>query len=193
MDWRCIKLVSFTTFVTNNLYIGNRLLTVEVKRGMKKKTIVFGSLLAVFLMLMIPNVRAVEYNTLKETLESKLPDTLQNIERRFFNSESTSLLANILAILSIIIIDIISLTLLTINSAILVSLSKDYPSVSAILSFIVGIIVGGFQGFGLIFIAKQFERANQKIISILSIISFVVLELWIFTLSKLFSKDTSGN
>lgn len=143
-------------------------------------------------MLMIPNVSAVEYNTLKETVESKLPDTLQNIERSFFNSESTSLLATILAILSIIIIDIISLTLLTINIAILFSLPEDYPSVSAILSFIVGIIVGGFQGFGVNFIAKQFERANQKIISILSSISFVVLELWLLTLSKLFSKDTSG-
>lgn len=139
---------------------------------------------------MIPNVSAVEYNTLKETVESKLPGTLQNIERRFFNSESASLLATILAILSIIIIDIISLTLLTINIAILFSLSEDYPSVSTILSLLGGIIVGGFQGLGIIFIAKQFERANQKIISILSTISFVVLELWIFILAKLFSKDT---
>lgn len=159
---------------------------------MKRKTIVFEAYWLFFLMLMIPNVSAVEYNTLKETVESKLPDTLQNIERSFFNSESTSLLATILAIISIIIIDIISLTLLTINNAILYSLSEDYPSVSAILALLGGIIVGGFQGFGVIFIAKQFERANQKIISILSIISFVVLELWIFTLSKLFSKDTSG-
>jgi len=35
-----------------------------------KKTIVFGSLLAVFLMLMIPNVSAVEYNTVAEAHES---------------------------------------------------------------------------------------------------------------------------
>lgn len=39
---------------------------------MKKKTILFGSLLAVFLMLMIPNIGAVEYNSVKDTVESKM-------------------------------------------------------------------------------------------------------------------------
>lgn len=35
-----------------------------------KKTIVFGSLLAVFILLMIPNISAVEYNTVVEAHES---------------------------------------------------------------------------------------------------------------------------
>lgn len=43
---------------------------------MKKKTIVFGSLMAVFLMLMIPNIGAVEYNSVKDTVESKM-NTIQ--------------------------------------------------------------------------------------------------------------------
>jgi hypothetical protein len=47
------------------------LLHLFVREGMiMKKTIVFGSLLAVFLMLMIPNVSAVEYNTVAEAHES---------------------------------------------------------------------------------------------------------------------------
>ena len=56
----------------------NLLLIVEVKRGMKKKTIVYGSLLAVFLMLMIPNVSAIEYKTVVETNERRI---LQEIEK----------------------------------------------------------------------------------------------------------------
>ena len=39
---------------------------------MKKKTIIFVSLLAVFLMIMIPNINAVEYNSVKENVESRI-------------------------------------------------------------------------------------------------------------------------
>lgn len=65
MDYITIQLVSFTTFVTKDLYMENLLLMVEVIRDMKKKSIIFGSLLAVFLMLMIPNVSAIQYITLE--------------------------------------------------------------------------------------------------------------------------------
>ena len=78
MDFKRFQLLSFTTFVTKDLYIDYLLLIMEVIRSMKKKTIVFGSLLAVFLMLMIPNVGAVEYKTVVETNERYI---LQEIEK----------------------------------------------------------------------------------------------------------------
>ena len=54
----------------------------EVIKGMKMKTIIFGSLLAVFLMLMIPNVSAVEYtihksNRQNEKIFSIMPSLLK--------------------------------------------------------------------------------------------------------------------
>ena len=45
-----------------------------------KKKIIFGSLLAVFLMMMLPSVPAVEYNTTVEANESRILDELQNID-----------------------------------------------------------------------------------------------------------------
>ncbi len=45
-----------------------------------KKKIIFGSLLAVFLMMMLPSVPAVEYNTAVEANESRILDELQNID-----------------------------------------------------------------------------------------------------------------
>jgi len=39
---------------------------------MKKKTMVLGSLLTVFIMLLIPSVNAVEYTNVKETVESSI-------------------------------------------------------------------------------------------------------------------------
>jgi hypothetical protein len=45
-----------------------------------KKKVIFGSLLAVFLMMMLPSVPAVEYNTAVEANESRILDELQNID-----------------------------------------------------------------------------------------------------------------
>ena len=45
-----------------------------------KKKIIFGSLLAVFLMMMLPSVPAVEYNTAVEANESRILDELRNID-----------------------------------------------------------------------------------------------------------------
>ena len=45
-----------------------------------KKKIIFGSLLAVFLMIMLPSVPAVEYNTAVETNEARILDELHNID-----------------------------------------------------------------------------------------------------------------
>lgn len=91
MDWKRIQLVSFTTFVTKNLYMENLLLIVEVKRGMKKKTIVFGSLLAVFLMLMIPNVSALEYNVAESAIREKISEKIEYNEMKL--KEKTDLSA----------------------------------------------------------------------------------------------------
>ena len=44
-----------------------------------KRKIIFGSLLAVFLMMMLPSVPAVEYNTAVEANETRILDELQNI------------------------------------------------------------------------------------------------------------------
>jgi len=44
-----------------------------------KKKIIFGSLLAVFLMMMLPAVPAVEYNTAIEVNESRLFEEIQNM------------------------------------------------------------------------------------------------------------------
>ena len=143
-------------------------------------------------MLMMPNISAVEYNNVKETLESELSDNLQNIKRSLLNSESTSLLATILAVILIMIVDLLSLIFVTVGMAITINLSEDYPKVSAILSLLGGLFVGAFQGSGLIFIAKQFRRANEKIISVLSLISLVALEIWIFLIGTILSKNPSN-
>ncbi len=45
-----------------------------------KKKVIFGSLLAVFLMMMLPSVPAVEYNTAVEANESRILDELRNID-----------------------------------------------------------------------------------------------------------------
>ena len=45
-----------------------------------KRKIIFGSLLAVFLMMMLPSVPAVEYNTTVEANESRILDELRNID-----------------------------------------------------------------------------------------------------------------
>jgi hypothetical protein len=41
---------------------------------MKKKTIVFGCLLSVFLMLMVPNVSALEYNVTETEIREKIAE-----------------------------------------------------------------------------------------------------------------------
>jgi hypothetical protein len=56
-----------------------------------KKTIVFGSLLAVFLMLMIPNVSAIEYKTIRDT-SKKIVDARTNEKLKNFNGFIESLL-----------------------------------------------------------------------------------------------------
>ena len=45
-----------------------------------KKKILFGSLLAVFLMMMLPTACAVESNTVKETMESQYPIIIPDID-----------------------------------------------------------------------------------------------------------------
>jgi len=45
-----------------------------------KMKILFGSLLAVFLMMMLPTVSAVDYNTVKETMKSQYPIIIPDID-----------------------------------------------------------------------------------------------------------------
>ena len=58
---------------------------------MKKKTIVFGSLLAVFLMLMIPNVSALEYNVAESAIREKISEKIEYNEMKL--KEKTDLSA----------------------------------------------------------------------------------------------------
>jgi len=46
---------------------------------MKKRTILFGSLLAVFLMLVIPNISAVEYTSVKKDMESRMNEIQEKV------------------------------------------------------------------------------------------------------------------
>jgi len=55
------------------------------------KTMLFGSLLAVFLMLMIPNVSAIEYKTIRDT-NKKIVDARTNEKLKNFNGFIESLL-----------------------------------------------------------------------------------------------------
>ena len=45
-----------------------------------KKKILFGSLLAVFLMMMLPTVSAIESDAVKETMKSQYPTTIPDID-----------------------------------------------------------------------------------------------------------------
>ena len=69
-------------FINNFCYEGviNTIIAIFIggKRGMKKKTILFGSMLAVFLMLMIPNISAVEYQTVLNENEQNLIERFKN-------------------------------------------------------------------------------------------------------------------
>ncbi len=46
---------------------------------MKKRTILFGSLLAVFLMLVIPNISAFEYTSVKKDMESRMNEIQEKV------------------------------------------------------------------------------------------------------------------
>ena len=86
---------------------------------MKKRIILFGSLLAVFLMVMIPNISAVEYQTVKEIYDNK-NDAVQSTLGFLFNKiDLLTSISNFLIILTEILqgffmagIYILSLTLL---------------------------------------------------------------------------------
>jgi hypothetical protein len=56
---------------------------------MKKKTIVFGCLLSVFLMLMVPNVSALEYNVTETEIREKISEKFEYTEIKI--QEKTSL------------------------------------------------------------------------------------------------------
>lgn len=46
---------------------------------MRKRTILFGSLLAVFLMLVIPNISAFEYTSVKKDMESRMNEIQEKV------------------------------------------------------------------------------------------------------------------
>ena len=62
---------------------------------MKKKIIIFGSLLAVLLMLMIPNVSAIEYNTVKSTVEKRINESVQTSIHRISKNAKNKIVQNL--------------------------------------------------------------------------------------------------
>ena len=114
-----------------------------------KRKIIFGSLLAVFLMMMLPSVPAVEYNTTVEANESRILDELkvkiQSIDIKSFKEElkDDPALPQCFAIAYAIIALVIIFVILGVLGAI-------GGIVGLILSVIISIIVGVLGAIGAI-------------------------------------------
>ncbi len=79
-----------------------------------KKTVNIGILLSVFLMLMIPNVSAIEFHHIKEIQDSIIQNQLNQFEKRFekydivFPTSSVGMIIIVLSFIFIVISDILS-------------------------------------------------------------------------------------
>jgi hypothetical protein len=104
---------------------------------MKNKTILFGSLLAVFLMLMIPNISAIEYNAVESTIEEKINELcrinplslLQNFERKLTKISVNSIVYYITILLLYSLSLILSIFLGILGS----SIDTGNPSIDALI------------------------------------------------------------
>lgn len=133
---------------------------------MKKRTIVFGSMLAVFLMLMIPNVSAVEYNTVKETLEANFYNNIEANANKIANTLSLNVVESVKKILTVFLFIIETLCsfvywltpsfLKVIDPSFLNSLMDSNP--------ILGVIFGFLTVFGLPLIMIQPLKFIQNLI-----------------------------
>ena len=109
---------------------------------MKKKTILFGSLFAVFILVMVPNINALEFQELKEDFKEKndhiisIFDSLANKNIDILNRFYT----NLIIILSIIFQSTIIVELGL--SALKISESTDSDLIGFLYSLLIGAIVG---------------------------------------------------
>ena len=113
---------------------------------MKKKTIVFGSLLAVFLMLMIPNVSAVELQSVKSNVEERISESIQgNLDvisndlkfsfvKKFFSN-------SVVYYVLILILYLISLPLSVVAGLFVRTLDTDLPRLDSLLGIFVPVFI----------------------------------------------------
>ncbi len=109
-----------------------------------KKTIVFGSLLAVFLMLMMPMMSAVEVNTVKDANEQYIEKELEKLKGMptLFRSGMTGLLGKLL---SAIAIPIVFAILTIFGTAITAVTSLVLPLLNLFVK-VVGLVYGNIFG-----------------------------------------------
>jgi len=109
---------------------------------MKKKTILFGSLFAVFILVMVPNINALEFRELKEDFKEKndhiisIFNALANRNINVIKILSTNLIILLTIILQSIINVVMGLAILTISG------STDSDLISFIYPLLAGAIVG---------------------------------------------------
>jgi hypothetical protein len=72
---------------------------------MKKRTIILGSMIAVFLLLMLPNISAVEYHTVKEVNEEKIEPFLSVFNKLLGKNDVNNILSTNFILLTFIILE----------------------------------------------------------------------------------------
>ena len=116
-----------------------------------KKTIVFGSLLAVFLMLMMPAMSAVEVNTVKDANEQYIEEQLEKLKGmpQLFFTGMNGLLGKLLSAIAIpivfAILTIFGSSLTAVTSLLLPLLNLFVKIVSLVYGNIFGITTNAFR------------------------------------------------
>ncbi len=109
-----------------------------------KRKIIFGSLLAVFLMLMMPAMSAIEFNTVKDVNEREIKETLEELKKMptVFCNAFSGVLGKIL---SAIAIPIVFAILTIFGSAITAVTSLALPLLNLFVK-VVGLVYGNIFG-----------------------------------------------
>ena len=160
---------------------------------MKKKLLIFGSLFSIVLMLNIPVISAIEFNSAKQEIVENFNNILEVNNKELLFGCIFKFFSKLVGVAGYVTSGVLSFVIITIGTLLMCSLiTPGKITIGAIVALIIGFITAiassKVHSKGYEFALKRLDKLGDKLITISFLISTSIHSIWIRYLSGISTK-----
>lgn len=160
---------------------------------MKKKLLIFGSLLSIVIMLNIPVISAIEYNSAKQEIVENFNNILEVNNKELLFGCIFKFFSKLVGVAGYVTSGFLSFVIITIGTLLMRSLiTPGKITIGAIVALIIGFIAAytssKVHAKGYNFALKRLDKFGDKLIKISYITSISIQSIWIRYLGSIATK-----
>lgn len=160
---------------------------------MKKKLLIFGSLLSIVIMLNIPVISAIEFNSAKQEIVENFNDILEVNNKELLFGRTFKFFSKLVGVAGYVTSGVLSFVIITIGTLLVRSLiTPGKITIGAIVALIIAFIVAytssKVHAKGYEFALKRLDKFGDKLIRISYIMSISIKSIWIRYMGSIATK-----